>query len=78
MKEVSERVPFQLPNKFTRVGFLFADMTSSDAGLQATMTNIKSNADPASETSKKHLQLFCPVLKKFLSGTKHDTMEIPD
>ena len=50
------------------------------------MANIKSNADPASETSKRHhfklaanfLQPFCPVLKKFPSGTKHDAIKISD
>eukprot|EP00957_Ditylum_brightwellii_P067842 5149683-Ditylum_brightwellii.AAC.1 len=78
MKEAAEHVPFQLPNEFTRIGFLLADITSSDAGLQAAMANIKSNADQASETNKRHrfelavnfLQPFCPVLKKFPSGTK--------
>eukprot|EP00957_Ditylum_brightwellii_P005978 452825-Ditylum_brightwellii.AAC.1 len=67
-KEAAEHVPFQLPNEFTRVGFLLAGITSSDAGLQAAMTNIKSNADVTSETSKRHhfelaanyLQPFCP------------------
>eukprot|EP00957_Ditylum_brightwellii_P206941 15350674-Ditylum_brightwellii.AAC.2 len=50
------------------------------------MANIKSNADPASEMSKRHnfelaanfLQPFCPVLKKFPSGTKRDAIEISD
>eukprot|EP00957_Ditylum_brightwellii_P182715 13917423-Ditylum_brightwellii.AAC.1 len=28
MKEVAEHVPFHLPNKFTRVGFLLAGITS--------------------------------------------------
>eukprot|EP00957_Ditylum_brightwellii_P202474 15330318-Ditylum_brightwellii.AAC.1 len=68
MKEVAEHVPFQLSNKFTRVGFLLAGTTSSGTGLQAAMANINSNADPASETSKRHhfelaanyLQPFCP------------------
>eukprot|EP00957_Ditylum_brightwellii_P175509 13362777-Ditylum_brightwellii.AAC.1 len=68
MKEAAEHVPFQLPNKFTRVRFLFAGITSNDAWLQAAMANIKSNADLASETSKRHhfklattyLQPFCP------------------
>eukprot|EP00957_Ditylum_brightwellii_P102118 7784433-Ditylum_brightwellii.AAC.2 len=77
MKEAVEHVPFQLPNKFMRVRFLLAGITSSDGGLQAAMANIKNDADPASETSKRHhfelavnfLQPFCPVLKKFPSGT---------
>eukprot|EP00957_Ditylum_brightwellii_P167285 12734273-Ditylum_brightwellii.AAC.1 len=78
MKEAVEHVPFQLPNEFTRVGFLLSGITSSDTGLQAAVDSIKSNADPASQTSKRHhfklatnfLQPFCPVLKKFPSGTK--------
>eukprot|EP00957_Ditylum_brightwellii_P089061 6782199-Ditylum_brightwellii.AAC.1 len=54
MKEVSKHVPFQLPNKFMRAGFLLAGITSSDTGFQATMVNIKISADPVSETSKRH------------------------
>eukprot|EP00957_Ditylum_brightwellii_P127926 9755752-Ditylum_brightwellii.AAC.1 len=50
------------------------------------MANIKSDADPASETSKRHhfeldanfLQPFCSVLKKFSSGTKRDAIKISD
>eukprot|EP00957_Ditylum_brightwellii_P189389 14415042-Ditylum_brightwellii.AAC.1 len=68
MKEAAEHVPFQLPNKFTRIGFLLAGITSSDAGLQAVMAHINSNADLISVTSKQHhfelaatyLQPFCP------------------
>eukprot|EP00957_Ditylum_brightwellii_P038308 2896276-Ditylum_brightwellii.AAC.1 len=86
MKEAAEHVPFQLPNQFMRVGFLLAGTTNSDAGLQAAMANIKSNADPALETSKRHhfelasnfLQPFCPVLKKFPSGIKRDAIKISD
>eukprot|EP00957_Ditylum_brightwellii_P097924 7457808-Ditylum_brightwellii.AAC.1 len=50
------------------------------------MANIKSDADLASETSKRHhfelaanfLQPFCPVLRKFPSGTKRDAIKISD
>eukprot|EP00957_Ditylum_brightwellii_P152047 11577629-Ditylum_brightwellii.AAC.1 len=50
------------------------------------MANIKSNADPAPETSKRHhfkltatyLQPFCPVLKKLPLGTKCDAIKISD
>eukprot|EP00957_Ditylum_brightwellii_P081666 6212525-Ditylum_brightwellii.AAC.1 len=78
MKEAAEHVPFQLPNKFTRVGFLLAGITSSDTGLQVAMANIKSDADLVSETSKMHhfelaanyLQPFFPLLKKFPSGNQ--------
>eukprot|EP00957_Ditylum_brightwellii_P092704 7059158-Ditylum_brightwellii.AAC.1 len=86
MKEAAEHVLFQLPNEFTRVGFLLAGITSSDAALQAVMANIKSDADPTSVTSKQHhfkldatyLQPFCPVLKKFPYGTKRNAIEISD
>eukprot|EP00957_Ditylum_brightwellii_P069272 5258525-Ditylum_brightwellii.AAC.1 len=86
MKEAAEHVPFQLPNKFTRVRFLLAGKTSSNTGLQAMMANIKNDADVTSETSKRHhfelaanyLQPFCPVLKKFPSGTKRDAIKISD
>eukprot|EP00957_Ditylum_brightwellii_P051504 3904376-Ditylum_brightwellii.AAC.1 len=86
MKEVSEHVPFQLPNKFTRVGVLLTGIASNDAGLQAMMTNIKSAAGATSATSKRHhveltatyLQPFCLVLKEFPSGTKYATIKISD
>eukprot|EP00957_Ditylum_brightwellii_P150441 11455504-Ditylum_brightwellii.AAC.1 len=86
MKEMTEHVPFQLPNEFTRVGFLLAGISSSDAGLQAAMASIKSDVDPASETRKRHhfelattyLQPFCHFLKKFLSDTKGDAIKISD
>eukprot|EP00957_Ditylum_brightwellii_P128524 9803350-Ditylum_brightwellii.AAC.1 len=50
------------------------------------MVNIKSNADLASETSKRHhielaatyIQPFCPVLRKFHLGTKCDAIKISD
>eukprot|EP00957_Ditylum_brightwellii_P045674 3466024-Ditylum_brightwellii.AAC.1 len=50
------------------------------------MASIKSDADLASETSKRHYfelaanyhQPFCPVLKKVPSGTKHDDIKISD
>eukprot|EP00957_Ditylum_brightwellii_P150554 11464385-Ditylum_brightwellii.AAC.1 len=69
-----------------RVGFLLAGITSSDAGLQTVMDNIKSNADVTSDTSKRHhfklaanfLRPFCLVLKKFPSGTKRDAIKISD
>eukprot|EP00957_Ditylum_brightwellii_P105398 8034934-Ditylum_brightwellii.AAC.1 len=54
MKKAAENMPFQLPKKFTIVGFLLTAITSSDAGLQATMANIKSDADAISATIKRH------------------------
>eukprot|EP00957_Ditylum_brightwellii_P076247 5795935-Ditylum_brightwellii.AAC.3 len=86
MKDTAEHVPFQLPNKITRVGLLLTAIKFSDAGLQATMANIISDADATSVTSKMHhfklaaryLLPFCPVLKKFPSGTKSDAIKISD
>eukprot|EP00957_Ditylum_brightwellii_P006217 470767-Ditylum_brightwellii.AAC.1 len=34
MKEMAEHVPFHLPNKFMRVGFLLAGISSNDAGCR--------------------------------------------
>eukprot|EP00957_Ditylum_brightwellii_P002867 219932-Ditylum_brightwellii.AAC.1 len=63
MKEAAEHVPFQPPNEFMIVGFLLAGIISSDAGLQAAMANIKSDADPASETNKRyHFELAANYL----------------
>eukprot|EP00957_Ditylum_brightwellii_P094279 7178525-Ditylum_brightwellii.AAC.2 len=50
------------------------------------MANISSDANVPSVTSKRHhfklaatyLLPFCPVLKKFRSGTKRDVIEISD
>eukprot|EP00957_Ditylum_brightwellii_P118405 9030950-Ditylum_brightwellii.AAC.1 len=78
MKEAAEHVLFKLPNKFTRVGFLCTAIKCS------TMTNIKSDTDVTSVTSKRHhfglvatcLLPFCPILKKFSSGTGHDAIKI--
>eukprot|EP00957_Ditylum_brightwellii_P103548 7889307-Ditylum_brightwellii.AAC.3 len=86
IKESAEHVPFQIPINFTRVGFLLATIASSDAGLQVAMANIKSDAASTSATSKRHhfklaatyLQSFCTILKKFLTGTKHDAIKISD
>eukprot|EP00957_Ditylum_brightwellii_P196224 14951258-Ditylum_brightwellii.AAC.1 len=86
MKEATEHVPFQLSNKFTRVGFLLTAIKCSDAGLHAVMANIKSDANTISVTSKRHhFELaatyflpFCPILRKFPSGTKCDAIKISD
>eukprot|EP00957_Ditylum_brightwellii_P088870 6767080-Ditylum_brightwellii.AAC.1 len=86
MKEAADHVLFQLPIKFTRVGFLLTAIKCSDTGLQTAMANIKSDADVTSTTSKRHyfklaaiyLLLFCHVFKKFQSGTKRNAIEISD
>eukprot|EP00957_Ditylum_brightwellii_P106631 8135241-Ditylum_brightwellii.AAC.1 len=86
MKTVTEHVSFQLPNEFMRVRFLLVAIKCSDVGLQAVMANIKNVADEKSATSKRHhFELavtyplsFCPVLRKFPIGTKHNAIEISD
>eukprot|EP00957_Ditylum_brightwellii_P090504 6892225-Ditylum_brightwellii.AAC.1 len=66
MKEAAEHVPFQLPSKFTRVGFLFTVIASSDAGLQAVMAKINIDADETSATSKgHHFELAVTYLRYF-------------
>eukprot|EP00957_Ditylum_brightwellii_P103397 7878842-Ditylum_brightwellii.AAC.1 len=50
------------------------------------MANIRSDTDETSATSKRHhfelaatyLLLFCPVLRKYPSGTKHVDIKILD
>eukprot|EP00957_Ditylum_brightwellii_P099516 7580259-Ditylum_brightwellii.AAC.1 len=69
MKEAAEHLPFQLPNEFTRVGFLLAGITSSDAG---------DRQEAPFELAANFLQPFCPVLRKFPSGTKGDAIKISD
>eukprot|EP00957_Ditylum_brightwellii_P109498 8351014-Ditylum_brightwellii.AAC.1 len=84
MKEAAEHVPFQFPNKFTRVGFLLTVIKCINAGLQAAMANIKSDADVTSVISKRHhfklattyLLPFCLVMKTFPSCTKCNAIEI--
>eukprot|EP00957_Ditylum_brightwellii_P068581 5206857-Ditylum_brightwellii.AAC.1 len=73
MKEAAEHIPFQLPNEFTRFGFLLATIKCSDTVLQDTMSNIKNDTDEKSATNKRHnvevaatyLLPFCQVLRKF-------------
>eukprot|EP00957_Ditylum_brightwellii_P023482 1772018-Ditylum_brightwellii.AAC.2 len=45
---------FQLPNKFTQVGFLLSAIKYSNASSQAAVAKIKSDALPKSAMSKRH------------------------
>eukprot|EP00957_Ditylum_brightwellii_P135458 10327848-Ditylum_brightwellii.AAC.1 len=54
MEEAAAHVLFQLPNKITQVGFLLSDIKYLGEDLQATMANIKSDADPKSARSKRN------------------------
>eukprot|EP00957_Ditylum_brightwellii_P054417 4122856-Ditylum_brightwellii.AAC.1 len=63
-----------------------AFIAMKEAVEHAVMANIKSDADPTSETNQRHhfqlaatyLQPFCSVLKKFPSGAKCDAIKISD
>ena len=43
MTQCSQHVQFQLPNEYTRVGYLLTAIQSSDAKLQAAMANVDGN-----------------------------------
>jgi hypothetical protein len=46
MLAASQHVPQQLPNEFSRVGFLLDNIQTTDANLSAAIASIKQNRDP--------------------------------
>ena len=46
MAQCSQHMQFQLPNEYTRVGYLLAVIQSTDAKLQAAMANIDGDTGP--------------------------------
>eukprot|EP00957_Ditylum_brightwellii_P013045 985093-Ditylum_brightwellii.AAC.2 len=65
MREATVHVPFQLPNKLIRVGFLLSAIKFFDTGLQAMMAYIRSDADETSVMSKRHFELAAIYLFPF-------------
>ena len=69
MSACAEHVQYQLPNEYSRVGFLLDAIQCADAGLQAAMASVKTdnglnglrnNFDRASqETSYRNQMKFC-------------------
>jgi len=85
MEQCAEHVTFQLPNQFTRVGYLLDGIQCSDAGLQAAMAFVR-NDDRAPngkmhnfEATAAYLLPYDPVMKKRATqGTKRGIGNISD
>ena len=81
MEVCATHVPYQLPNEFTRVGFLMDTIQCNDAGLQAEMANICSDDGATGkrnnfQTTALYLLTYNPVAHKRTSGTKRTVTEI--
>ena len=75
MQACAEHVAFQLPNGHSRVGFLLDAIQCSDAGLQASMANIRTDKAPGGmrsdfEAAAAHLLPYDPVAKKRTAANK--------
>ena len=51
MTQCAEHVAYQLPNEFTRVGYLMTAIECSDPKLQAAMANIDGDSGPGGKRS---------------------------
>ena len=84
MTACAEHIQYQLPNEFSRVGFLLDAIQCNDAGLQAAMASIKTDTGPEGmrndfEASAAHLLQYDPVAKKRAAvGAKRGSAEISD
>ena len=83
MTVASEHVPYQLPNEYTRVGYLLDGIECSDAGVQAALNSVRTSDDPDTgtrfdfERTAAHLIPYCPVAKKRASsGNKRGAAQI--
>ena len=52
LREAALHVPHQLPEEYTRVGYLLDAIETTDTCLQAALSNVHADTDPA--TSKQH------------------------
>jgi len=69
MQQCAEYVDFQLPNEFTRVGYLLDAIETSDASLQAAMALVRNDTAPGGkrnnfEAAASFLLPHDPVAKK--------------
>ena len=51
MQKCAVQVDFQLPNAFTRVGYLLNTIETADASLQAAIYLVRNNTDPVTGKS---------------------------
>ena len=86
MTQCAQHIEFQLPNEYTRVGYLLDAIQSGDAGLQAAMAQVRS--DDADANGKRHnfeaaaayLLPYDPVAKKRSEANKrgHEDAQVGD
>jgi hypothetical protein len=77
MTQCAQHVQFQLPNEYTRVGYLLDAIQTSDAGLQAAIAAIRTDHGPTGklnnfEDAATYLLPYCPVQKKRSANNKRD------
>ena len=73
MQTIAEHVQYQLPNEYSRVGFLLEAIQCSDPALQAAMASIKTGNGLEGmrnnfEATAAHLLPYDPVVKNRSSG----------
>jgi hypothetical protein len=85
MQAAAEHVTYQLPNEYSRVGYLLDAILCNDAGLQAAMASIKTDQTANGlrndfEASATHLLPYDPVQKKRSdhAGGKRAAADISD
>ena len=81
MQASAEHVQYQLPNEYSRVGFLLEAIQCSDPGLQAAMASIKTDNGLEGmrnnfEATAAHLLPYDPVDKKRSSRQKRGSAQI--
>ena len=75
MSSCTEHIQYQLPNEWSRVGFLIDAIQCANAGLQATMASVKTDNGPHGlqnnfERAVSHLLPYDPIAKKRATGIK--------
>lgn len=81
MTQASAHVEHQLPESYTRVGYVLDHIDCMDPGLQAGIANINTNRDTEGprynfEGMATQLSRYCPVAKKRTSASKRGRNEI--
>jgi hypothetical protein len=73
MQAAAQHSPYQLPNPYTRVGYLLDAILCNDAGLQAAMASIKTDSQGMRtdfEAAATHLLPYDPVQKRYAGGKR--------
>ena len=84
MQQCSQHVTYQLPNEYTRVGYVIDNIQCSDAKLQAAIAQVETGKDDPNslrhhfEECAAFLIPFDPVKEKRLAGGKRRNVSISD